>query len=322
MKPVRFRSQQLGFTLPQPISEMSLEELWHWHNLGLRYWRDQTLAEGNVSWLEIKQALAEKLLQACNFCVHDCQVNRQQNELGYCRLNVHSPISGSYLHWGEEAPINPTWAVFFSGCTMHCVYCHNWRETFEFQRDQSLNIPALMAELKQRQGDYRTLSLIGGTPEPHLHTVIELARALPSEIDIPLVFNNNATLSGTGLALMEGVVDIYLPDFKHGNNQCAWKLTRISHYLETVKANLNAYREQKRGVLIRHLVVPGHLECCTRPVLDTLAQDYPQFTVNVMFQYRPMYLAENKPELARSLSVKEVETVNQWLQELQLRQVS
>lgn len=321
-QPQRAFSRQIAFDLPAPLSELSLAALRHWHQQGLDAWRAGQTPGGRTDWLAIKQALAQRLLLQCNFCVHDCQVDRSRGQYGYCRLGSASPLAGSYLHHGEEPPIRPTWALFFSGCTMHCSYCHNWRETFHFDASAAFPMQQVIQDLQQANGQYKTLSLIGGTPEPHLHTILELARQLPAEISAPLVLNHNATLSPEGLDLMAGVVDIYLPDFKHGNNACAWQLTKIQDYTESVLANLRAAREQRAGVLVRHLVLPGHLDCCTRLVLEQLADAFKDLALNVMFQYRPMYKAEQQAGLNRQLQAAERETVRCWVSELKLSLVT
>ena len=325
--PLRQRSRGLMLACPDPAG-LELAALEHWHQQGLELWRSQTgeppppdCENARFSWLSVKLELARRLLTQCNYCVHDCRVNRLAGETGYCGLDGRPWISGSYLHCGEEAPLNPTWAVFFSGCTMHCTYCHNWRETFDLSAGSTLEPVELATRLLAEKGRYRTLSLIGGTPEPQLHAVLALAAALDDAVDVPLVFNNNATLSRIGLELMEGVVDIYLPDFKHGNDTCAWKLTKIGAYLESIRTNLRAYLDQGTGLLVRHLVVPGHLECCTRPVLNTLAAEFPGVAVNIMFQYRPMYQAATKAGLDRILTPAEKRQVAGWVKELELRQV-
>lgn len=322
MQIARKRSLALGLKPEAPLQDLSLSQLRYWHQVGLQYYRQRSASTGPISWLAIKQALAQRLLAQCNFCVHHCQVDRSSGQLGYCRLGPASPLAGSYLHHGEEAPIRPTWALFFSGCTMHCSYCHNWRETFRFDPAAHFPLQSVLADLNQHRGQYKTLSLIGGTPEPHLHTLLELVAHLPEAIDVPLVLNHNATLSAEGLTLMEGVVDIYLPDFKHGNDACAWRLTKIQDYVQSVMANLQAARRQGAAMLVRHLVIPGHLDCCTRPVLERLAQDFAGVMVNVMFQYRPMYRAEQMPTINRMLSQAEQSQVNKWIQDLNLRQIS
>lgn len=316
-----------------PLADCPVETLWELHQVGLELYRSLSRLSNSpespqlskhppdTSWLQVKQALAWRLLQGCDFCVHDCLVDRTAGELGYCRLDSRSPLAGSYLHWGEETPIRPTWALFLSGCTMHCLYCHNWRETFEFQAIPSLDPQALAQTLFQERARYRTISLIGGTPEPHLHTLIDLALALDPAVTAPLVFNSNATLSASGLALMEGLIDIYLPDFKHGNQPCAWQLTKISNYVETVLSNLKAYREQGAAILVRHLALPGHLDCCSRPILEILARDFAGVAVNIMDQYRPMYKAENKPGIDRPLDETEKATLKRWSRELGLKTI-
>lgn len=329
-RPVRQRSRQILLACPPPASQ-ELVALEHWHQEGLQQWRSLRAGPAEpakpdsdtqlFSWLEVKLALARQLLTRCNYCVHDCQIDRLAGETGYCRLDARPRISGSYLHWGEEAPLNPTWAVFFSACTMHCVYCHNWRETFDLAAGTRLDPVALAAHLLACNGSFRTLSLIGGTPEPQLHAVLELAWELDDAVMAPLVFNNNATLSRVGQELMEGVVDVYVPDLKHGNDRCAWQLTRIADYGAIVSDNLKAYLSQETALLIRHLVVPGHLTCCTRPVLELLARDFSGVAVNIMFQYRPLYQAANRPGIDRTLTVAEQQQVSDWMAELSLRQV-
>jgi putative pyruvate formate lyase activating enzyme len=142
------------------------------------------------------------------------------------------------------------------------------------------------------------------------------------ELAAPVVFNSNATLSPVGLDLMEGAIDIYVPDYKHGNNACAWTLTKIAHYQETLRLNLKRYVEQKSGILLRHLPLPGHLECCTYPILQDLARHYGQMAVNIMLEYQPMYKAEQMPEINRCLSPAEKDKIQQWVHSLGLRQVA
>lgn len=331
--PLPARQRHPVLNLPAiALADCTVETLWELHQEGLERYRNRptspiepelsvipTAQISNSGWLQVKQALAWRLLQTCNFCVHDCQVDRTAGALGYCRLDSRSPLAGSYLHWGEEAPIRPTWALFLSGCTMHCLYCHNWRETFHFKEISALDPQALAQTLAQERTRYRTISLLGGTPEPHLHTILDLVLALDPAIRAPLVFNSNATLSASGLALMEGVIDIYLPDFKHGNQNCAWQLTKMPNYLETVTRNLEAYRQQGAAMLVRHLALPGHLDCCSRPILETLAHEFKGIAVNLMTQYRPLYKAQEKPGIDRPLNEAEKATLHEWSRELGLR---
>lgn len=340
-KLARDLSREIVLPDRQSWPQMRLPELWQLHEQGLTLYQNlhnhvhtsaavnpQSLksetssaqTQGNL--LELKRVIAHRLLTDCNFCVHNCRVNRKAGPAGYCQLSSQSTLSGSYIHWGEEAPIRPTWALFFGGCTMHCVYCHNWRETFDLSQTRAYTPESVATDLSQTEQDFKTISFIGGTPEPHLHWILDFALALLPSVQAPFVFNNNATLSQEGLSLMHGVVDIYLPDFKHGNNRCAWQLTKIASYLEHVQANLQAYLEQGAAILVRHLALPGHLECCTRPILERLAQDYPKVTVNIMTQYRPMYRAERMESLKRRLNSNEIQRIEQWVQELNLRQVA
>ena len=318
----------------ESLNTLSTEALWCYHAAGLQAYRQHQLcfsldnardchADG-VSWLDIKRELAFRHLRQCDFCVHDCRVDRTMDSQGYCQLSADSPFSGAYLHWGEEPPLRPTWAVFFGGCTMHCVYCHNWRDTFKTAQQERLTPQRWLQQLQANAGSYRTLSFIGGTPEPHLHTILESLCLLADypELGAPVVFNSNATLSAVGLDLMEGAIDIYVPDYKHGNNRCAWSLTKIAHYQETLALNLQRYAKQNAGVLVRHLPLPGHLECCTYAVLQDLAAHYGQMAVNIMLEYQPFYKAEHMPGIDRCLSTAEKAMIQQWVHRLELRQVA
>ncbi len=320
-RPVRERAHAIRLSAP-PLESLSTTALWDLHTQGLAQFRHQAPpTSGEHSWLSIKRALATRELEHCNFCVHHCHINRIAGEKGYCRLDAQAVISGAYVHHGEEAPLSPTFAIFFGGCTMHCVYCHNWRETFALEAGQAVTPQALVTAIVQHRESVRTLSLIGGTPEPHLHTLLTLAEQLPHDMYQPLVFNGNGTLSAQGLMLMEGVIDIYLPDYKHGNDRCAWRLTQITQYTASLQHNLLAYQAQGARLIVRHLIVPAHLDCCTRPVLEWLALHCPSAEISLLEQYRPLYKANTRPEIARRPSATELTQAKQWLTELALKTV-
>lgn len=324
--PSRCYSSHIYLNTSASLSELALLELWQLHQQGLQLYQQKktTTIPGGVSWLELKRELAHRLLRQCNYCVHLCLVDRSSGQTGYCQLTDRPVISGAYMHHGEEQIIHPTFAIFFGGCTMHCAYCHNWRDTFNVEETVSFMSARQLAYQIQEalhHQNCQSVSFIGGTPEPHLHYILDLAHALPA-IPLPLVFNSNATLSDEGLELMAGVVDLYLPDFKHGNNHCAWTLTKIPHYVEMVMHNIQSYLAQGADVLVRHLVLPGHLECCTHPVLACLAQSFPSIKVNVMLHYRPAYKAMDDPLLNRRLNDTEKKQVGRWMEQFKLNRVS
>lgn len=346
MLPVRSRARQIVVPPCQDValrslSDLSVSELAAYHKQGLALYRAALSAEDlnkplscpgdprGYAWLAIKRAWAQALLSDCNYCVHNCRVNRVAGETGYCGLTDQALISGEYLHYGEEARVGTTHAIFFSGCTLHCLFCHNWRETFDLSAGAGVDAAHLAEQIRLRCADpaVQSISFIGGTPEPHLHTLTALAELLPEQLTLPWVFNSNATLSATGLALMEGLIDLYLPDFKFGNDRCAWQLAKIAHYSETLEANLKAYQAQSRQtasslqpvqVLIRHLLMPGHLDCCTLPVFEKIAELCPETPVNIMGQYRPFYKARERPELNRRPAKADLEIARTQAHELGL----
>lgn len=307
---IRIQSKNICFNIEKPISTIELSDLRELHFKGLKRLKSGNYSTGNINLLDIKNEIAKRLLKKCNYCVHNCLVNRHQ-EPGICRLSHEPLIAGEYIHLGEEPEISPTHAIFFSGCTMHCSYCHAWKDTFYLKKSKIQKVEEL-AELvskRYRLQSYKSISFIGGTPEPHLHTIIQLSQLISSTVKVPLVFNSNATLSLEGLQLMEGVIDIYLPDFKHWSNQCAFRITGFSHYLEVIKSNLKAYEVQGAEILIRHLVLPEHLKCCTFPILKWLENNITTAKINILYQYRPLYHAKSVEQISRKLSKKEVKDV-------------
>jgi putative pyruvate formate lyase activating enzyme len=143
---------------------------------------------------------------------------------------------------------------------------------------------------------------VGGDPTPSAHHVFETL--VESEFNLPVIWNSNMYQSLELQKLLIGVVDLYLSDFKYGNDDCALKLSGIRNYTKVVTRNLEI-AINTADVIIRHLVLPGHLKCCTASVLEWLAENYPEVNLNVMFQYHPCADARNLSGLDRVLSLEE-----------------
>jgi len=140
------------------------------------------------------------------------------------------------------------------------------------------------------------------TPTPHAHIVLKIIREIV--VNTPVIWNSNRYHSPDIAEIFEGVVDIYLGDFKYGNNLCAQKYSQIKRYLEVVQPNFE-FAYETAEVLIRHLVLPGHLECCTRQITEWIAKKTPHVRFNLMFQYHPCYQAFEYLELRRQLTPEE-----------------
>ena len=326
MKPIlgRLISKNIPVNIKRnKLSACSFEELMELHSEGeklydeilfnSKYWNIKS--KPAVSWLDIKIELTKKLMSKCTLCVHECGVNRMKNEKGLCMVGKNSYISSEYIHLGEEKEISPAHTIFFTGCTFRCIYCQNWKGALR-EGNESYYSPAILKEIitERFKSGAKTVEFVGGTPEPHLLTILKIAKILPHDITPPFVFNSNASLSAIGLRLTKGVIDIYLPDFKYGNNQCAFKYSGIKDYMETVRENV-LFMTQTAPVIVRHLVLPNHIECCTYPVIEWVRKNAPEAKLNVMFQYRPCYKANEIAEISRTLNKDEISKVETILSE-------
>ena len=151
------------------------------------------------------------------------------------------------------------------------------------------------------------VNLVGGDPIPHIHVILEALTI--ADVRIPIIFNSNLYLTEEAMRLIVHVVDLFLPDFKYGNDSCASKLSLAPNYWEVLTRNLLTVRKEGRETIIRHLVLPGHLKCCTEKVLRWISENFPEALVNVMGQYRPEYRVEREKgewgSLERPLSLDE-----------------
>lgn len=268
--------------------------------------RKEEEPSGKTSLLDVKIELSKRILSHCSFCERKCGTDRTRGELGYCGVGRNSRYSSQFLHMGEEIELVPSHTIFFSGCNFRCVYCQNWDIAAHPESGQIAK-PAEIAAILQDgilQGS-RNANFVGGEPSPNLHTILETMNLLGEAGEfLPLVWNSNMYMSREAMEILDGVVDVYLGDFRYGNNRCAEELSDVKEYFEIVSRNfLRAY--QTSEVMLRHLVLPGHIDCCTEPIMRWVSENIPEVYFNLMFQYRPDYRASLYPSINRRLSQKE-----------------
>ena len=261
-----------------------------------------TLEKPPFSYLDLKIAIAEKLFEKCIFCQRKCEVNRNE-EPGICGV-MKSKIASEFLHMGEEAPLIPSHTVFFTGCTFKCVFCQNM-DISQHPDEGMIYSEEELAELidNRRLDGSRNVNFVGGDPNPHLLYILKTISLVKE--NVPVIWNSNFYMSWEAMHLLDGVIDLYLSDFKYSNDDCAMRLSGISDYWEVVTRN-HKLAFQSGDMIIRHLVLPGHVECCTLPILDWIYENLGKKVVlNIMAQYRPLYGAFNHPELSRFLNRQE-----------------
>lgn len=258
----------------------------------------------------------------CTLCPRQCGVDRTAGQLGFCRMPGQVQAARAMLHYGEEPPISGafgTGAVFFSGCTLRCVYCQN-REISEGGKGKPLDSGRLRA-IFERLIDEGAQSIDLVTPTQFLPDILP---ALTPKLPVPVVYNCGGYERVETLRLLEGLVDVYLPDLKYADNALAAKLSRAPDYFETSTAALREMYRQvgaavledgqlTRGLLVRHLVLPGHLDNSLR-VIEWLAEAFPKGDVLValMSQYVPM--GEQEPPLDRRITAEEYAGAVSWLE--------
>jgi len=253
-------------------------------------------------------------LDDCQLCPHRCGAARTTGR-GVCRVDTRTFIASEMLHLGEEEAIRPAHAVFFSGCTATCTFCTAARFAFRPQYGVEATPGQLAAAVRRRKAQgARTLEFVGGDPLPHLPFVLETLALLGDEAP-PVVWNSNFYHTPEALALLDGVIALYLPDLKFGNDRCGVELGGMPDYWAVVTGAI-AWAAARSRVMVRHLLMPGHFDCCTEPALRWLADAVPQTTVSLLTQYFPP--AHARGPLAAQLSNAEIEQAQALAQRLNL----
>ncbi len=318
------------------LGRMSEEELWRIHDRTAKAFLDEWEEVKNTnrgpepyvksrvepSFLDVKRELAWRLASPCRLCERNCMIDRRER-IGACRLDINTYVHSAFLHLGEEAPLVPSGTIFYGGCNFTCVYCQNYDISQVYPRSgKVVSEPELayIQDLLASKGA-RNINHVGGEPTPNLHTII--GSLLYVRSNIPQLWNSNMYLTVEAMNLLVHVIDIWLPDFKYGNNKCAFRLSAVPRYWEVVTRNLKI-AAMHGDMIIRHLVLPNHVECCSLKVIDFIARELPadRILVNIMDQYRPMHLVARNPrrwrEIARRPKYTEVLRVRKRATELGL----
>ncbi|MCK8603474.1 radical SAM protein [Desulfoferrobacter suflitae] len=271
----------------------------------------------------------------CTLCPRFCRVNRVQNQVGFCRTGRLAVVASYGPHFGEESPLvgsNGSGTIFFSHCNLLCIFCQNYEishggEGVPVTAGQLANI---MLDLQKR--GCHNINLV--TPS---HVIPQILEALPEAIEkglkVPLVYNCGGYERVSALRLLDGIVDIYMPDFKFWDPQVADQMCGTRDYPERAR---QAFREMHRqvgdlqleaggiawrGLLVRHLVMPSGL-AGTGPILKFLASEISKNTyLNIMDQYRPCGGALGKPHMGRSITHDEYAEALQMAQDLGLKRL-
>jgi putative pyruvate formate lyase activating enzyme len=262
-----------------------------------------------------KAAMADRMLSSCRLCEHACSIDRLKGRRGFCGV-LEPRVYSEFIHLGEEEELVPSYTVFFAGCNFRCAYCQN--ADISQRPDSGVELaPQMLARLIERQ-HARNVNWVGGEPTPNLPFILKVLSVL--EKNIPQVWNSNMYLTKETMNLLDGVIDVYLTDFKYGSDECAKRLSGIDNYLEIVKRN-HLLAGKQCEMIVRHLMLPGHYDCCTKPVLDWIRENLDGVRVNLMDQYRPAYQSFRFAGMNHGLPKEEYEKGRDYARKLGLNLV-
>jgi len=300
----------------------------------------------------VKQPFSEQMSR-CECCPRRCGVDRAAGETGFCRVSGDILLAHAGLHFGEEPPISGTrgsGTLFFAGCNLRCAFCQNWQISQEFdssnvriraQRERPRDSEAttkgsgkissteLADEMLRHQSEgAHNINFVSPS-----HMIFQMADAIQTArqkgLTIPIVYNSNGYDSVDALRQVRGLVDLYLPDIKYMDNALGQKFSAVRNYADIVPGVLREMLDQvglleldadgiaKRGLLVRHLVLPGQIEN-SKACLKFLAELTPDIIVSIMSQYSPQYKACGIPELNRTLTGEEYDEITDYALELGL----
>jgi putative pyruvate formate lyase activating enzyme len=291
----------------------------------LKLYHDGTLSE------RVKKLQAH--YESCSLCPRDCRVDRTKKQLGKCRASTTMKVSSVFPHFGEERPLvgqHGSGTIFFSHCGLRCFYCQNYTISFEGEGVEITDERVAESMIKLQKMGCHNINLV--TPTHYIPSIVNaIQKAIPMGLEIPIVYNTSGYDKLETLQLIDGVVDIYLPDFKYWDPEQAGKYSSESynypHYARIAFKEM--FRQvgdlvqggrgiAQRGLMVRHLVLPNRM-AGTKEVLQFIAEELSKSTyVNVMRQYRPEYRAKEFSELNRRLTQSEYAEALRWAKEVGL----
>ena len=268
-----------------------------------------------------------KMLESCSICPRRCKVNRIKNEKGFCRTGLKAKVCSFMPHQGEEPPISGTrgsGTIFFAECNMACVYCQNY-EFSQAGEGREVDFDELADFMLQLQGmGCHNINLV--TPTHVLPQILKaLNIAIAKGLKIPIVYNTGGYESSQIIKLLDGIVDIYLPDMRYADSEMAIKYSSAPDYPKYNQEALGEMHRQvgvanidntgiiKRGMIIRHLVLPNHI-AGTDKIMEFIADKLDKDTyISLMSQYFPCYKAGQFKEIFRRITYEEYEEAKQTM---------
>lgn len=271
----------------------------------------------------------EKRLSRCDICPRNCKVNRLKDEKGYCGTGKEMTVYSAFAHHGEEPGISGqegSGTIFFSGCNLKCIYCQNYKfsHTIVGKKISEIDLAKIMLNL-QGEGAHN-INLV--TPTHFIPQILNcLSLAFKDGLTIPIVYNTSGYEKNDIVKQLSGIVDIYLTDLKYLDSSLAKQYSKAPKYPEFALKSLLEMNRQvkpltsetllKRGVIIRHLVLPNHINE-SKALLSWIKKNTPEALVSVMFQYQPYFRAYLHPQINRPVNHQEYLEIKDFVDKLEL----
>jgi len=276
--------------------------------------------------------LLKEFLKGCRLCPRECGINRIEGEVGLCQAGSELMVSSAFPHFGEESPLvgqHGSGTIFLTHCNLKCAFCQNYDISHHGNGDRIS--PSDLARVMLRLQEMGCHNINFVTPTQYVPQILSsLPEATEKGLLLPIVYNCSGYESLEVIRLLEGVVDIYMPDVKYLDQKHSKRFSNAPDYPEVVKQVLKEMHRQvggltmdskgvaERGLLIRHLVMPNGV-ASSEAVLKFIAEEISVHSyVNVMDQYRPEYRANEYPEINRRITHKEFLEAIQWAKRFHL----
>lgn len=272
-------------------------------------------------------------LEKCEICPHECGINRTKKQIGRCKSTDKIKIALYSIHKFEEPCIsggNGSGTVFFSNCNLNCIYCQNY-EISQEGKGKEISVEEL-ADIFIKQQNIKAENINLVTPTSYTLQIIEAIKiAKKRGLNIPIIYNTNGYEKVETLKLLEGYVDVYLPDLKYYDDELGKKYSKVDKYFEiAVKAIKEMYRQVgspkldergmiKSGLMIRHLVLPNNIEN-SKKILRWIKENIDENVyVDIMAQYFPTYKAKESKDLNRKLTKEEYKEIEEYVYDLNIK---
>lgn len=272
-------------------------------------------------------------LEKCQICPHECKVNRSIGNKGRCKCDNTIKIALASVHHYEEPCLsekNGSGTIFFTNCNLNCIYCQNY-EISQLEKGKEISIEELAKiMLKQQEKGVNNINLV--TPTMYVYQIIEAIKIAKKQgLHLPIIYNTNGYENVETIKILKGYIDIYLPDLKYFSNDIAKKYSNVDNYFQIAtqaikemykqvgKAIFNEQGIMQKGIIIRHLVLPNHIQN-SKHVLKWIKENMPEdIYVSIMAQYFPTYKAKQDELINRKLTKKEYKEIENYLYTLNLK---